>query len=94
MSFFKRLFGTGGDTGSDPKPSAAAEHKGFTIVATPQSEGGQYRLHGTVSKVVDGEQKTHTLIRADLFPDIDQCAEVTVRKAKQVIDEQGDRLFG
>ena len=93
MSFFKRLFG-GNDAAQAAKPVAEAEHKGFQIVATPQPEGGQYRLHGVISKEIDGETKTHTLIRADLFPDADQCAEVTIRKAKQVIDEQGDRLFG
>ena len=93
MSFFKRLFG-GGDSGQAPKPAAETEHKGFQIAATPQAEGGQYRLHGMISKEIDGETKTHTLIRADLFPDADQCAEVTLRKAKQVIDEQGERIFG
>ena len=93
MSFFKRLFG-GGNSTEASKPAAEAEHKGFQIIATPQSEGGQYRLHGVISKSVDGETKSHTLIRADLFPDADQCAEVTIRKARQVIDEQGERIFG
>lgn len=92
MSLFKRLFGSGG-AAQIAKPAAEAEHKGFAIVVTPKPENGQYRLHGTISKTVDGESKTHTLIRADIFPDADQCAEVTIRKAKQVIDEQGERIF-
>lgn len=93
MSLFKRLFGLGVDSGAGTTLAAESEYEGFTITATPQPEGGQYRLHGTISKTVDGEAKTHILIRADLFPDAGQCAEVTIRKAKQVIDEQGDRLF-
>ncbi len=92
MSFFKRLFG-GGSDGVGAKPHSEAEYKGFQIVATPQSEGGQYRLQGVISKDIDGEVQTHTLIRADIFPDADQCAEVTMRKARQVIDEQGERIF-
>jgi len=56
--------------------------------------GGQYRLAGTISKEVDGEIKTHKLIRADMFSDRDEAVSFTVRKAKQVIGEQGDRLFG
>ncbi|MDD9908078.1 MAG: HlyU family transcriptional regulator [Ahrensia sp.] len=92
MSFFKRLLGKAEEASA--KPAAQESYKGFDIVATPQSDGGQYRLHGTISKQVDGEVKQHVLIRADLFPDTKQCAEVTLRKAKQVIDEQGDRLLG
>ena len=93
MSFFTRLFG-GGGAAEAAKPAAETDHKGFAIVATPQPEGGQYRLHGTITKIIDDETKTHTLIRADIFPDADQCAQVTIRKAKQVIDEQGEQIFG
>ncbi|MEL6752196.1 MAG: HlyU family transcriptional regulator [Pseudomonadota bacterium] len=86
--FFSKLFG-GGEK-APPKPEAEALHEGYTITATPMSDGGQYRLHGTISK---GEQ-SHTLIRADLFTDKAQCADATIAKAKQVIAEQGDRMFG
>lgn len=95
MSFLSKLFGSGsGGGGATGGPVAEMDHEGYKIIATPQREGDHYRLHGTISKVVDGEEKTHTLIRADLYPAPDDCVENTFRKAKQVIKEQGDRIFG
>ncbi|MEM1039087.1 MAG: HlyU family transcriptional regulator [Pseudomonadota bacterium] len=90
MSFFKKLFGGGA-------PAAPAhevvEHEGFMILPQPIPEGGQFRLGASISKEIDGEVKEHKLIRADMFPSAEQCAEYAVTKAKQVIKEQGDRIF-
>jgi hypothetical protein len=95
MSLFKKLFGSGtGNTPAESKPVAEATHEGFHIVAAPMPEGDQYRLAGTIEKEIGGEVKTHRLIRADMFPSADVAAEATIRKAKRVIDEQGEHLFG
>ena len=96
MSFLKKLFGLGQSdaSGAGSAPVAEELHDGFQIAATPIKEGGQYRLAGTISREIDGEIKTHKLIRADLFSSADECAKFTMIKAKQVIKEQGDRLFG
>ena len=100
MSFFKKLFGikSSGTSGAweEPGSGGGAEemHEGFTIAAAPQKEGGQYRLAGTISKEIGGEVKSHQLIRADLFTSQDEAVQFTIRKAKQVIKEQGDRMFG
>ena len=93
MSLFKKLFGGDGGAPAAPKPVAEAVHEGCHIVAAPMREGDQFRLAGTISKEIDGETKTHQLIRADVFPSAETAAEATIRKAKRVIDEQGDRLF-
>ena len=90
MSFLKRLFG--GGAASAPAYDAV-EHDGFTIQPDPIAEGGQYRLAATISKEVDGEMRTHRLIRADVFQDAGQAAQFAVTKARQVIAEQGERLF-
>lgn len=92
MSFFRKLFG-----GGDPAPAAPAktlEYKGYTIQPKPFQEGGQYQTCGIISKEIDGAVKEHRLIRADRFPSLDDATETTIRKARQVIDEQGDRIFG
>ena len=98
MSFFKKLFGGGGsdgdsDGGGGKSAAQAVEHEGYAIVPTPMKEGAQFRLAGTISREVDGEIKTHDLIRADLFTSADECAEACIRKAKQVIKEQGHSIF-
>lgn len=91
MSFLKRLFGSGGGAGGprfDP-----VEHEGYTIVPEPMPEGGQYRLQAVIRKSLDGVEREHRLIRADLFPDAEQAAQFAIVKARQVIAEQGDRMF-
>ena len=50
-------------------------------------------LNGYLRKEIDGEIKTHRLIRADLFPTEDQAVEAARSKAKQLIKEQGERMF-
>ena len=88
MSLFSKLFGGGGK--SDPEP---VEYEGFNIIPDPMPEGGKYRLSARIEKIVDGEQKTFLVIRADVFDSRDQAESLSIAKAKQVIDEQGDRIF-
>lgn len=96
MSFLKRLFGGGGaaDAPAAAAPAKQVEHNGFLISATPFKEGGQYQTCGVVSKEIDGEVKEHRFIRADRFAGLDDAVEVTLRKGVQLVDEQGERIFG
>lgn len=93
MSFWKKLFGGGGAAKEEP-PLDPVEHKGFIIRPAPFVEDGQYQVCAIVTREIDGEVKEHRLIRADRFPSKDDAVEVTMRKARQTIDEQGDRIFG
>jgi hypothetical protein len=91
MSFLKRLFGGGG--GSAGSVGAVHEHKGYSIVATPIKEGGQWRLAGTIRKEIGGALKEHKFIRADLFSSKDEAEQFTVSKAQLIIDQSGDSIF-
>ena len=93
MSFFSRLFGGGAAASSEPTVMAEEDYQGHHIAATPMKEGDQWRLCATVSKEIDGETRTHDVIRADLFASADDAARYAVTKAKQVIDEQGDGIY-
>lgn len=93
MSFWKKLFG-GGDGAAKEEPAGdPVEYKGFTIRPAPFMEEGQYQTCGFITKVIDGETKEHRLVRADRFASKEDAVEVTLRKARQVIDEQGERIF-
>lgn len=96
MSFLKRLFGgkSGSETPAEPKEAGRIEHKEFLIVATPYSEGGQYQVCGVISKTIDGELKEYRFVRADRCPGIEDAASITLSKGRQIIDEQGERIFG
>ena len=88
MSILKRLFG--GGSGPEVEPET---HKGFDIFAEPLKEPGGFRVSARIEKDVDGERRIHRLIRADLCTSEDQCREISVAKAKTLIDEQGDAIF-
>lgn len=94
MSFLKSLFGgkSSGPAGASA-PTKSAEHKGFSIEARPFKEGGQFQLCGVIAKTVDGTLKEHRFVRADRFSDLDEAAEITLNKGRQIIDERGDKVF-
>lgn len=93
MSFWKKLFSSSSEPEAPAKAVATAEHKGFVIEAMPYKEQGQWQLAGVISKDVNGERKEHRFIRADRFTDRDEAAQLALSKARQIIDEQGERLF-
>lgn len=100
MSFLKTLFGGGkSNTSGGPDDASArpvgepVEHQGFTIVATPFSEGGQYQTCGVITREVGGSVKEHRFIRADRFNGEAEAAAHAIRKGRQLIDEQGPTLF-
>lgn len=94
MSFLKSLFGRKeAKPAGPPAPLKSTEYKGFTIHATPFAEGGQQQLAGTIEKDIDGEVKSYRFIRADRFPGAEEAADFALVKGRQLIDEQGERLF-
>jgi hypothetical protein len=89
MSILSKLFG------GAPKPAKEPElYKEFRIFPEPQSDAGGYRIAARIEKEVDGETKTHRLLRADTVQSAEEAEAFSIRKAKQLIDEQGERLFG
>ncbi len=94
MSFLKRLFGGGGDAGKTSETAVKEiEYNGFRIRATPFKEGGQFQTCGIISKEVGETVKEHRFIRADRFASIDDAVDVSFKKGKQIIDEQGESIF-
>lgn len=88
MPFWSRLFG--GKQAEEPASRASEEHKGFRITPKPLREGGQFRVAARIEK--DG--RVHELVRADTMTSLDEAKAMSLSKARQMIDEQGDRLFG
>lgn len=90
MSIFSKLFG-GKSQSKAPQPET---HAGFLIFPEPKKESGGFRLSARIEKEINGEVKTHLLIRADSFHAADTAAEAAVTKAKMLIDQMGEKLFG
>jgi len=95
VSFFKSLFGWSGRRESRVAATAKqVDHKGFSIEARPYLEGGRYQTAGLISKDIGGVRKEHKFIRADSFSTLDEAADFSLSKGRQIIDEQGEKLFG
>ncbi len=90
LSSLKSIFSGGEVAPKEPEVMSSVEYIGFTITPAPVQEAAGFRVNGTIYK---GEQ-SHVFIRADTLPSAEMCAEEMVRKAKQMIDQQGDRIFG
>ena len=93
MSFWKNLFGGGGEA-KEAAPAPGEDYKGFTIRATPMSVGSEYQLAGRIEKEIDGEMKVHEFVRAERLSSRDEAVSFALAKARQIIDEQGNGLFG
>ncbi|WP_323770419.1 HlyU family transcriptional regulator [Antarctobacter sp.] len=93
MSLLKRLFGGGGADKAPAASAATIDYEGFRITPQPSQEGGQYRIGALIEGEVNGETKSHHLIRADVIRDAHEAADASIRKAKQMIDQMGARLF-
>ena len=94
MSILSRLFGGGGGGGKAAPEAEPEMHEGFRIYADPMKEGSRWRVAARIEKEVGGETKTHRLIRADVLDDREAAVAASLGKARQVIDEQGERIFG
>lgn len=92
MGLFSKLFG-GGAADKAPSEEAPVDYQGWTVIAAPISEGGQFRTAGIIRREVDGAVKETRFIRADNHASRDAAVDHSVRKAQQIIDEQGDRLL-
>jgi len=93
MNLLKRLFGLG-EKRSVQKSVAQIDYEGFHIITLPINEGGQYRVCATIAKEVNSEMKEHKLIRADVCSTQEEASDIALRKAQQLIDEKGERIFG
>ena len=83
-----RLFGGGGEA-----EAPAEEYKGYRIRPTPYSRDGQYQTCGIIEKDFPDGSKAHRFVRAEMHPSRDGAVQFALTKARQIIDEQGDRIF-
>lgn len=93
MSFLKSLFGFGASSSPAEKLGEPVVYKGFIIRAAPFQSEGQYQTAGVIEKEINGLRKEHRFIRADRHASFDDAVEFTLHKARQIVDQVGERMF-
>jgi hypothetical protein len=93
MSFWKKLFGNSSGQSVAAKAVEPVEYNGFVIRAVPFQDGGQWQTAGVIEKEIGGVKCEHSFIRADRHPGHEDAVAFTQSKARQMIDQMGDRLF-
>ncbi len=91
MSFWKSLFG--GSKSAEAPRQETIEYNGFVIEPAPYAAEGQYQVAGFVRKTIGGEAKEHKFVRADRFSSMEEAVTFSVMKAKQIIDQMGEKIF-
>lgn len=94
LSRIGALFGRGAkEQGPGRREVEAVVYQDLRIYPTPMPEGGQWRLAATIVKGTGAQEMEYMLVRADVFASRDDAANFAIRKARQIIDEQGEKLF-
>jgi hypothetical protein len=88
-TLWNRLFG---GVAVDPEEDPV-DYNGYRIRPTPFPRMGQYQTAGIIEKEIGGEAKQYPFVRAETHSSHEEAIAFSIAKAKQIIDEQGDRLF-
>ena len=89
MSLISKLFGAKTTPSVSAAPGPVESYHGYTIRPTPVAASGGYRI----GAVIQRNGLTHNLVRADIVTGLDEARALSVAKARQVIDQQGDSIF-
>jgi len=77
-----------------PGPAIApVEYKGYRIRPEPYRTDNHYQTAGTIEKDTPEGVRAHRFVRADTYHSREDAIAFTITKAKQIIDQQGDRMF-
>lgn len=88
------LFGATESEEKEIDRSATIEYRGYRITPVLRRESGQFLTCALIEKDFPDGPRRHELIRADTHMSAEDAKSLAILKARRLIDEQGDRLFG
>lgn len=96
-AMLRKLFGLGAGKGADKQEEttdadaaigARETYKAFELQAAPKREGKTWRVAGHVVNNDASDAAPQAFVRADTYMDYDDAVAVSLRKARQIVDEQ------
>ena len=91
-SLWDSLMGKG-DAGAEAVAAEPVEYKGYRIRPSPYQAGSQYQTSGIIEKDFPSGTREHRFVRAESHPSKEDAVAFSLIKARQIIDQQGDRMF-
>lgn len=90
----ERLGGGGERAAATPGEPAQQElYEGFELIARPVREGGVWRVAGSIRREGGSDGPSHDFVRADTMASHDEAVQMSLLKARQIVDEKGERLL-
>src|SRR5688500_15313618 len=93
-AMWRRLAGGGSATPAEEPRQEAVEYKGYRIRPAPYAAASGFQTAGVIEKDAPEGVKEHRFIRAETHPTAEEAAAFALAKGKQIVDQQGERLFG
>ncbi|MCB8819568.1 HlyU family transcriptional regulator [Microvirga rosea] len=90
---FSRLVGKGSSQDGEGPSAEPVLYKDYRIRPAPYSAKGQFQTAGIIEKDFPDGVREHRFVRAETHASRDDAMTFSITKAKQIIDEQGDRIF-
>jgi hypothetical protein len=94
MGLIDALRGLFGGGAGSAAVAAPVEYHGYRITPAPQRQASGWNTAGVIAKEFPDGAKEHRFIRVDTHSTKDDAVAFSIVKAQQIIDEQGDRIFG
>lgn len=94
MSILSRLFGSRRPGRGEAPAPEGERYEGCVIYPEPVRDGTRWRIAARIEKEIGGEVRAHRMIRADTLDSREDAASASAAKARMLIDQQGERIFG
>lgn len=94
VGFLRRMLAGRLNGGTPAGPAARETYEGLELLAMPVPEGGVWRVAGRVQRVGGDDGPGHDFVRADTVSSHEEAVRMSLLKARQLVDERGDRLLG
>ena len=94
QGLWSRLVWGGGGAAAEEPRCEAVEYKGYRIRPAPYAAASGFQTAGVIEKDFADGPKEHRFIRAETHPTAEEAASFAIAKGKQIVDQQGERIFG